>query len=245
MKLEIFKYHFWKPLERFGYVHDFFSINAQTIIYTWFVLAILFVAIIVARYFLKKSDGLGNYLIISYGKTFADLCKQILGSFYENHFVFITSLFTFIFLCNCISLIPWLEEPTQDLNTTLALGIVSFFYVHFNAIRTHGIIKYIKEYFSPFILMFPLNVVGKLANIISISFRLFGNIFGGGIIAQIYHQTIEGSVILETIGLISGLNILVTVFFGLFEGFIQAFVFSMLSLTYLSIAIQTDDIGEV
>ena len=89
--------------------------------------------------------------------------------------------------------------------------------------------------------MFPLHVIGKLATIVSISFRLFGNIFGGAIIAHIYLSSIEGSLLWELLGILTGTNLIITIFFGLFEGFLQAFVFSMLSLTYLSIAINHDE----
>ena len=70
---------------------------------------------------------------------------------------------------------------------------------------------------------------------------LFGNIYGGAMIGSIYQHAIEGSVTFETAGLISGLNFVILAFFGLFEGFLQAFVFAMLSLTYLSIAIQKEE----
>ena len=86
--------------------------------------------------------------------------------------------------------------------------------------------------------MLPLNIVGKIATVVSLSFRLFGNIFGGFIIATIYLKLIEGSILAETIGMFSGVALVITLFFGLFEGFLQAFVFSMLTLTYLSIALQ-------
>ena len=131
-----------------------------------------------------------------------------------------------------------MEEPTTDVNTTLALGLVSFFYTQSAAIKAEGLWSYIKGYFSPFFLMMPLNVVGKLATIISISFRLFGNIFGGSIITGIWFNAIQGNFLLEIIGLATGINLIIVIFFGLFEGFLQAFVFGMLSLTYLSIALQ-------
>ncbi len=60
--------------------------------------------------------------------------------------------------------------------------------------------------------MFPLHVVGKLASIMSISFRLFGNIFGGYMISDIYFSTIQGSWLYETIGLVTGINMLISVF---------------------------------
>ncbi|MBT3456307.1 F0F1 ATP synthase subunit A [bacterium] len=240
--IEIFKYTNWKPFEYLGIHGNFYSIHAETIISTWVVLGIILVAAIVSRHFLKKQVGVGNYLVVSFGQTFIDLCNQILGNFKYKYFAFITSIFCFILLCNCISLIPWLDEPTQDLNTTVAMGIIAIAYTHIQSVKVHGLWEYIKEYFSPFILMFPLNIVGKLANVVSISFRLFGNIFGGAIISQIYHNAVEGSILLESIGILSTLDITVKVFFGLFEGFIQAFVFSMLTLTYLSVAIQKDTV---
>lgn len=89
--------------------------------------------------------------------------------------------------------------------------------------------------------MLPLNLIGKFATIISMSFRLFGNIFGGATIASIYFRLIYGSPAWEAIGSFSGINLIIMLFFGLFEGLIQAFVFAMLSLTYLATAIAHDD----
>lgn len=143
----------------------------------------------------------------------------------------------FIFLCNSVPLVPWIEEPTQDLNTTLSLGIISFLYIQFYSIKTNGLWNYTKEYFSPFFLMLPLNVIGKIASIVSLSFRLFGNIFGGVIIAKIFTSAIDGQWLYEILGI--PLGIVITLFFGLFEGALQAFVFTMLTITYLATALQS------
>ena len=130
------------------------------------------------------------------------------------------------------------EEPTKDLNTTLAFGLIAFVYTQANAIQKFGFLAYIKEYFSPFFIMFPLHVVGKLASIMSISFRLFGNIYGGFMISDIYFSVLHRFWLYEIMGLVTGLNMLIILFFSLFEGLLQAFVFTMLSLTYLATAIQ-------
>ena len=143
----------------------------------------------------------------------------------------------FIVLSNSLSIIPGAEEPTKDINTTLALGLISFLYVQLYAIASNGLWSYIKEFFSPFFLMLPLNVIGKLATIVSMSFRLFGNIFGGSTISAIYFNLIYGAPLYEAIGAFSGINLIIILFFGLFEGVIQAFVFAMLSLTYLAAAL--------
>jgi F-type H+-transporting ATPase subunit a len=181
---------------------------------------------------------MARFVTLEFIRFFVDMCNQSIGKFSFAHFSFITALFIFIACANILSTIPWLEEPTQDLNTTLALGLIAFLYTQIAAIHTHGIKAYLGDYFSPFFIMFPLNVVGKLASVISISFRLFGNIFGSSIITRIYFSAIEGSLIAETAGLLTGFNIGIALFFSLFEGFLQAFVFAMLSLTYLSIALQ-------
>jgi F-type H+-transporting ATPase subunit a len=226
-----------------GLKHPFFTITSSTVIYTWIIIALLALILLPVRRMLANKAGVGGYIVKAYVSTFMDLCEQTIGSFSFVHFSFITAIFTFILLCNTIVLLPWMEEPTKDLNTTLALGIIAFVYTQWWAIKEHGIIAYIKEYLTPIFLMLPLHVIGKLATIISISFRLFGNIFGGAIISHIWLSAIQGSILLETFGLVSGINLIILLFFGLFEGFLQAFVFAMLSLTYLSIALQGEEGG--
>lgn len=233
--------HQWSLEPLIGLQHPLLIFDGHILLHTWIILLILMVCALIARWFLMRKKGIGHFLALSYVQFFVDLCNQSIGSFSFTHFCFITTLFTFIMFCNIISIIPWIEEPTKDLNTTLALGLIGFIYTQATAINRFGLLAYIKEYFSPFFIMFPLHVVGKLASIMSISFRLFGNIFGGFMISNIYFSTIHGSWLYESIGLFTGLNMLIMLFFSLFEGVLQAFVFTMLSLTYLAIAIQGED----
>lgn len=230
----------WSPLSYYGITSSFASISQETIIATWVVLGIAIITVIILRYVALKQSGPLFWISHSFIKGFIDLSTQTLGVFHYRHFSFIISLFLFIFYCNILGLIPFLEEPTADLNTPLALGIVAFLYTNFYAIKAHGVGGYLKEFFQPFFLMFPLHIVGKLAGIISISFRLFGNIFGGAIISNIYFNALGHSYILAPLGIISGLNIGVSLFFGVFESFIQAFIFAMLTLTHLSIQTQEE-----
>lgn len=234
--LNLLHAQYWKPLAHYGFTHSFFNLNADTIVYTWIALGIIVLLVLPINLILSARNSTMRFALVSSLESFAQFTTQTLGIFSFEHFSFVASLFIFIAICNCLSVIPWLEEPTQDLNTTLALGIISFLYVQWHAIRAQGVAHYIKEYFQPFFIMFPLHIVGKLATIISISFRLFGNIFGGATISHLYFALIQSSIFYEILGLLS-LNMLVTFFFGLFEGLLQAFIFSMLTLTYLSIAL--------
>jgi F-type H+-transporting ATPase subunit a len=228
----------WSVGYLFNSQHPFFTVSAHTVTNTWIVLGMILLLALATRWVLAQ-NGIPRYLYLSFTRFFLDLYNQSFTSFSMTHFSFIASLFVFIFLCNIISVIPWTEEPTTDLNTTLALGIIAFIYTQIAGIKAEGLWSYIKSYFSPFFIMMPLNVVGKLASIVSISFRLFGNIFGGAIISKLWIQkAISGSLLLELFGILSGINLGLTLFFGVFEGFLQAFVFTMLTLTYLSLAVQ-------
>lgn len=227
----------WEPFKQFGLTHFFFNIDASTVIYSWLIIAIILSVSICVRYSIYRKKGLLFESAILFVKSFQDMTIQTLGAFSLQHFSFVTALFIYIVLCNSIALIPGTQEPTGNINTTLALGLISFFYVQYYTIKTHGFWNYMKEYFQPIFIMFPLHVVGKLSSIISMSFRLFGNIFGGSTIATIYFNLLYGSPLYESIGLLSGTNLIILLFFGLFEGVIQAFVFAMLTITYLSIAI--------
>jgi len=135
----------------------------------------------------------------------------------------------------------WLaiEEPTKDLNTTLGLGIMCFFIAHVSGIRYKGLKTYIGDYFSPMWFMFPLNIVGEIGKMLSHSFRLFGNIMGGGIILAVVMKLLIKFLIGR--GLILPLELGLKAFFGLFVGLVQAFVFAMLALTYIAVMISESE----
>jgi F-type H+-transporting ATPase subunit a len=143
----------------------------------------------------------------------------------EKYGPLVVSLFLFLVLSNWLGIIPHLEEPTKDLNTPLSLGLMGFVIAHYVGIRSKGLKNYIWEYFQPFIIMMPLNVIGEVAKIVSISFRLFGNIMGGSIIILVVSH-LSYNVLLPPF---------LNAFFGLFVGTIQAFVFTMLTIVYISV----------
>jgi F-type H+-transporting ATPase subunit a len=237
--------HQWQPLKQYGLTNKFLTVNTDTLISTFIVTALIIIFSLYAHYTLEKKQSIAKFIILKYVDSFKDLLQQTLQSSPLNHLAFIGSLFTFIVCCNTISFIPFLEEPTKDLNTTLALGIISFCYVQGHSIYHNGIKAYFAHFLQPFFLMLPLHIVGKFTSIISLSFRLFGNIFGGYVISNLYFNTfLTSSVILQIIGIISGMNLGIFLIFGFFEGIIQAFVFSMLTLTYLSMEIGPEEESE-
>jgi F-type H+-transporting ATPase subunit a len=140
----------------------------------------------------------------------------------------ICALFIFLLVSNWLGILPHLEEPTRDLNTPLSLGLMGFVVAHYAGIKAKGFKAYIRAYFEPVFFLMPLNLIGELAKIISISFRLFGNIMGGAIIILVVSHLTYNLV----------LPPFLNIFFGLFVGTIQAFVFTMLTVVYISVQVK-------
>jgi len=232
--------HQWQPFAHYGLTHPFWTIHTHTILATSLVTLFIIFLSLLSYYFLKNKESTAKFTILKFVQSIQELVAQSLPNPPRIHLAFIGSFFIFILFCNCIFLIPGIEEPTKDINTTLALGLISFFYVQWNVIAYKGLGAYLYDFIQPFFLMLPLNIMGRCTSILSLSFRLFGNIFGGYVIGTLYGQLIASSILLQIGGLLLGTNLFIT-FFSIFEGIIQAFVFSMLTLTYLSMEIVADE----
>ncbi len=209
-----------------GYTMTF---NLEPIVMGWIVIAVLLAFGFFAARKQERQPGsfqLFGEMIVSalYGLTEDALDKQMA----RKYAPLVCALFLFLLLSDWIGMIPFMHEPTKDLNTPLSLGIMGFVIAHAAGIRSKGFKVYIKEYFEPIFFMMPLNLIGELAKIISISFRLFGNIMGGSIIILVVSHLVY-SVILPPF---------LNAFFGLFVGAVQAFVFTMLTVVYISVQVK-------
>ena len=206
----------------FGYQMTF---NVEAMLMTWIVigLLLLFGWACSSRSSMvpNRFQVVGELLVSKLYELTEDAMGKELAKTYSP---LICALFLFLVLCNWLGIIPHLEEPTKDLNTPLSLGLMGFAIAHYVGIKTKGFKDYIKEYFAPMFFMMPLNLIGELAKVVSISFRLFGNIMGGSIIILVV------SYLTYNIVLPPFLN----AFFGFFVGAIQAFVFTMLTIVYIS-----------
>ena len=205
------------------------TINLEVVFMTWIVFALLIVLGLAAsrkRNILPRPIQALGELIVT---LLYDLTEDALGKELAKKYApMICALFMFLLLSNWLGIIPHLEEPTKDLNTTLGLGIMGFIIAHYAGIKSKGFKAYIKEYFQPIFFMMPLNLIGELAKIVSISFRLFGNIMGGSIIILVVSY-LTYSLVLPPF---------LYAFFGLFVGTIQAFVFTMLTVVYISVQVK-------
>ena len=194
------------------------------VIHSWFVMAILILATIL---FLKGTELIPrkgqNVFEVILG-TLEDFMVEITGPEGRFFFPYIATVFLYILVSNLIGLIPGFFSPTANLNTTLALALCSFVYTHIIGIRFHGV-KYIKHFLGPVWwlapMMLPIEIVGHLARVLSLSIRLFGNIFGK-------------ETVLAILFMLAGFYLapLPILFLGILVSFIQALVFMLLSVMY-------------
>ena len=271
MEFEIFDYHDIRPLAKYGLTGNFWTINLMTIIYTWAAMATIAVLVGLTLYFIRKPENRFIFALKTVVDFLANLTTETLGFFDEQIFYFTSGIFLFTLSCNLVSLIPYIDEPTKDLNTTLAIGAASFIFVQYQGFKKMGL-KHINEYMEPVFFLLPLNIISELAKIASMGFRLFGNILGGSIImmlVMVIMETLRGHFMMYALITIvlsfvfykyfntskySKFNKLVVtatailvifpclqIFFVLMEGLIQAFVVAILTLTYTSLVIKNED----
>ena len=146
----------------------------------------------------------------------------------DKYLPYLGSLFLFIFTLNMLGVIPAFRSPTMTLSTTAALGITTIIMVQAYAIRDTGLWPYMKHYtagtaFPLLLLMIPVEIIGELAKPMSLSLRLYGNIFGeDNVIEQL--MTLGGWIPVQIPMLL----------LALFTSFLQAFIFTTLSTIYIA-----------
>ncbi len=199
--------------------------NSETLIMSWVVMGALIVFGVLSTRKLSFIPGTAQTLGEVMVTAFEGLVNDALDERNRKYFPLVISVFMFVWLSNILGIFPGLSEPTKDLNTTLGFGILGFIIAHYAGIRTKGFKKYALEYVQPMFFMAPLNIIGELSKVVSISFRLYGNIMGGFIIIMVVSDLVYSLV----------LPPFLNAFFGLFVGTIQAFVFTMLTLVYISV----------
>jgi F-type H+-transporting ATPase subunit a len=134
-----------------------------------------------------------------------------------------------------MGLIPGLMSPTSSINVTLGCAITTWVYYHYQGIRAQGIVGYVKHFWAPpgapfmlGFLMFPIEIISHTSRLLSLSLRLFGNIFG------------EELVILVLFSIVPFLVPLPMMFLGLITGLLQAFIFMLLTIIYLQGAVAVE-----
>ena len=162
-------------------------------------------------------------------QTFVNLLEDTIQHHPKRHLRIIGGLGCFILISNLLGLIPAFGAATKSASVTLALAFTSFAYYNIVAVKEIGIFKHVKHLFGPVLLLAPLmfviEMVSHLARNVSLSMRLFGNIYGEHAATAVFYGFAHGYLVP-----------LPMMFLGLFVAFLQTFIFCLLSMVYIALA---------
>ncbi|GAA7615991.1 F0F1 ATP synthase subunit A [Helicobacter pylori] len=170
----------------------------------------------------------------SISSAILSVAKDIIGEeLARKYFPLAGTIALYVFFSNMIGIIPGFESPTASWSFTLVLALIVFFYYHFEGIRAQGFFKYFAHFagpvkwLAPF--MFPIEIISHFSRIVSLSFRLFGNIKGDDMFLLIMLLLVPWAVPVAPFMVL------------FFMGILQAFVFMILTYVYLAGAVLTDE----
>lgn len=162
-------------------------------------------------------------------ETFSDLCKDTIGHHSSRYVPYVTTLFVFVLVSNLIGLVPGFLSPTQFAFVPLGCAIMTFVYYHFHGVRQQGVLKYLKHFAGPIWwlswLMFPIEIISHTARVMSLTVRLFANMYAGELLTLVFFSLVPIGVPL----IFQGMHLIV--------GSLQAFIFAMLTIIYLAGAV--------
>ena len=202
----------------------------DTIVDMWIVTILLIIFAFIVNSKIKKANANevpSNFLNVVeiLVESVENLVRSTMGSQNMKFAPYMLTLALFLATANLFGLIG-LSPPTSDYSVTLSLALITFVMTQYWSFKNAGgFFKYLKGFTEPMAFLTPLNVIGELANPISLSFRLFGNIMSGGIIMGLLYQAL--GIIAPVIA--APLH----AYFDVFSGLLQTFIFIMLSMIFI------------
>jgi len=195
------------------------------VMYSWFVILLLvLVAFLATRRIEMVPKGVQNFMEVLVG-IIQNLIDETMGKAGRPYLPLIATFALFILVSNLIALVPGFMPPTANLNTNAALALTVFAMTHIVGIKEHGF-KYIKHFIGPIWwltpIMLPIEIIGHLARPLSLSLRLFGNMYGHEIVLMIF------------LALVPFLLPVPMMLMGVLIAFIQTFVFTLLAMIYIA-----------
>jgi F-type H+-transporting ATPase subunit a len=217
-----------KLFEMIGLGH--FAHAYPHVIYSWFVMMLLIVFAVLATRKIEMIPTKGQNFFEIVISGMEEFMVEITGEEGRSFFPLIATVFIYIATCNLLGLIPGFYPPTASINTTASCAITVVVFTHILGVKYHGV-KYIKHFLGPIWwlipIILPIEIIGHLARILSLSFRLFGNITG--------HELVLAILFMLAGAFFAPLPIMAM---GIFVAFVQAFVFFLLSVMYFAGAME-------
>ncbi len=202
----------------------------QTLVNTWIVMAMILVICAILTKNMQKRPGKAQVIAETIVTAMDNLVGQTMGKDKMGFAPYMLALIMFLAFSNT-SGIYGLRSPTADLNCTVGLALMTFFMTQFFGLKSKGLGGYLKGYLEPMPFLLPINIIGELANPVSLSFRLFGNMLGGLIIMSLLYTALTGFMFFAAV-----IPIPFHFYFDIFSGLLQSFIFTMLTMVFVSMA---------
>jgi len=199
-----------------------------------FIIAVLLILIFgLASRNLKQVPSGRQSILEMIIQAFESQLVEIIGESGRKYLPLIATVGIFIFFSNLIGLVPGFMSPTSKLNVTVACALIVFLYYHWQGIKAQGALKYFKHFFGPIPalapLLLPIELISHFSRVVSLSIRLFGNIFAEELLIVVIASIIPFFLPLPFMAV------------AIFTSFIQAFVFVLLSCVYLAGAVAQEE----
>ena len=202
----------------------------ETLVNTWLVMGVLIIVSLLLIRNLQVIPGKAQVIAETIVTAIDNLTESTMGKDKMKFAPYMLALFMFLGLANIVGLIGG-RPPTADLNVTVSLALMTFFMTQGFGLASKGLGGYLKGYLEPLPLLLPINIIGELANPVSLSFRLFGNMLGGVIIMGLLYSAMTGFTFIAL-----AVPIPFHFYFDIFSGLLQSFIFVMLSMVFISMA---------
>ncbi len=215
-----------------------FSLS-ESIVTGWIVILIIFIICKILTHNLKKVPETKRQCIAEYIVNFFNSAvNENMGEAFKAYTPYIAAVFCYILFGSIISMLGF-RSVTADISTTATLAVMTFVLITYHKISAHGVGSYLKQFIN------PLNIISEVATPLSMALRLYGNISGGMLITMIVYAAL-GSASAGLYGLLNinadvyyfnifqiGIPAVLSIYFDLFSGVIQSYIFIMLTMAYI------------
>jgi len=193
-----------------------------------FLFLVVFFVIVRSRLSVEKPGAL-QHLVEGLRGFIQDQSQEVIGHHSEGFTPFLVTLFTFILACNLLGLVPGFESPTATPSVPLGCAICAFIYYHFQGVKKQGAWHYAKHFAGPMpalaIIMVPIELISHVARMLSLTVRLYANMFAGDMVTLVFFSLVPLGVPVIFLGLHIGVSLL------------QAYIFVLLTTVYLAGAV--------
>ena len=202
----------------------------ESVVVTWIIMAVLvLLAIILVRNLKVENPGKKQLALESFVKFFYDFFDNTLEGKGKEYYYYLMTVIIYIGFANIIGIFGF-KPPTKDLSATAALSIMSIFLIQISGFRARKLKGWAHSFLEPMPILLPINIMELGIKPLSLCMRLFGNVLGSFIIMELVKAVVPAV-----------LPITLSLYFDIFDGFIQAYVFVFLTALFMGEAMETEE----